>query len=71
MIPLSDGTAIKLTISKYFTPKGRNIHGTGILPDVEVELSEELKKLVTIPVDEDNQLQEAIKIVKGQIKKQK
>ncbi len=71
VIPLSDGTAIKLTISKYFTPKGRNIHGTGILPDVEVELSEELKKLVTIPVEEDNQLQEAIKIVKGQIKKQK
>ncbi len=71
VIPLSDGTAIKLTISKYFTPKGRNIHGTGILPDVEVELKEDLQKKVTVPIDKDNQLQEAIKVVKGKIKKQK
>lgn len=71
VIPLSDGTAIKLTISKYFTPKGRNIHGTGILPDVEVELKEDLQKKVSVPIDEDNQLQEAVKIVKGKIKKQK
>ncbi len=68
VIPLSDGTAIKLTISKYFTPKGRNIHGTGILPDVEIDLKEELKKMVTIPIEEDNQLQEAIRIVKEKIK---
>lgn len=69
VIPLTDGTAIKLTISKYFTPKGRNIHGTGILPDVEVELADELKQKVTIPIKDDNQLQEAIKIVKKQITK--
>lgn len=68
VIPLSDGTAVKLTISKYYTPKGRNIHGTGIKPDVEVELKEELKKEVTIPVEEDNQLQEAIKILKKKMK---
>lgn len=64
VIPLNDGTAIKLTISKYFTPKGRNIHGTGIVPDVEVELSEDLRKMVTIPHDEDNQLQKAIEVLK-------
>ncbi|NLL00205.1 MAG: S41 family peptidase [Clostridiales bacterium] len=68
VIPLSDGTAIKLTISKYFTPKGRNIHGTGIVPDVEVELDDELKQLVTIPHDKDNQLQKAIEILKEQMK---
>lgn len=68
VIPLSDGTAVKLTISKYYTPKGRNIHGTGIKPDVEVELSDDLLKMVTIPVDQDNQLQEAIKIVKNKKK---
>jgi carboxyl-terminal processing protease len=68
VIPLSDGTAIKLTISKYFTPKGRNIHGTGIVPDVEVELDDELKQLVTIPHDKDNQLQKAIEILNEQMK---
>ncbi len=68
VIPLSDGTAIKLTISKYFTPKGRNIHGTGIVPDVEIDLKDEMKKLVTVPIDDDNQLQEAIKVVKDKIK---
>ena len=68
VIPLTDGTAVKLTISKYFTPKGRNIHGTGIVPDVEVELDEELKQLITIPHDQDNQLQKAIEILKKQMK---
>ncbi|MDF2541049.1 MAG: hypothetical protein K0S47_767 [Herbinix sp.] len=68
VIPLSDGTAVKLTISKYFTPKGRNIHGTGIEPDVKVDLKDDLKKEIVIPVEKDNQLQEAIKSVMGQMK---
>ena len=34
---LKDGTAVKLTVSNYFTPNGNNIHGIGIEPDVEVE----------------------------------
>lgn len=68
VMPLADKTAVKLTISKYFTPKGRNIHGTGILPDVEVELKDDLKQLIVIPLDKDNQLLEAIKLVKDQIK---
>lgn len=37
IIPLSDGDAIKLTTAKYFTPNGNYIHGTGIVPDIEVE----------------------------------
>lgn len=68
VIPLTDGTAVKLTISKYFTPKGRNIHGAGIVPDVEIELDEGLKQLIAIPHDQDNQLQKAIEILKEQIK---
>lgn len=68
VIPLSDGTAVKLTISKYFTPNGRNIHGTGIKPDFEVELNADQQKSVIIPLDKDNQLQEAIKNIKNKIK---
>ena len=68
VIPLSDGTAVKLTISKYYTPKGRNIHGSGITPDVVVELNEAMKKEVVIPIEKDNQLQEAIKVIKNKVK---
>ena len=35
VIPLRDGSAIKITISAYYTPNGSNIHGIGIAPDVE------------------------------------
>ncbi len=41
VLPLTDGTALKLTVSSYFTPKGNNIHGTGIEPDIECELDGE------------------------------
>ncbi len=61
--PLSDGTAVKLTVSKYYTPKGNNIHEIGITPDVEVELDEDVANEVTIPEDQDNQLQKAIEIL--------
>jgi carboxyl-terminal processing protease len=37
VIPLSDGSALKLTTSKYFTPKGQEIHGKGVIPDIIVE----------------------------------
>ncbi len=37
ILPLTDGTALKLTISSYYTPKGNNIHGIGIDPDIECE----------------------------------
>jgi carboxyl-terminal processing protease len=38
VIPLSDGSGLRLTTAKYFTPRGRSIHGIGITPDVVVEL---------------------------------
>ena len=59
IFPLTDGTSIKLTISEYFTPKGRNIHGTGIDPDVEVEYEYNKED-----PEADNQLEKAIEIVK-------
>lgn len=37
---LSDGSAIKLTTAKYYTPTGRSIQGVGIKPDVEVKSGE-------------------------------
>lgn len=40
VIPLRDGSALRLTTSKYFTPSGRSIHDLGITPDVVVELEE-------------------------------
>lgn len=36
IFPLKDGSALRLTTSKYFTPSGRSIHGEGIIPDVTV-----------------------------------
>lgn len=36
IIPLSDGSGIKLTVSRYYTPDGRSIHEAGITPDIEV-----------------------------------
>src|SRR5260370_30445750 len=37
IIPLSDGPGLRLTTAKYFTPKGRSIHGNGITPHILAE----------------------------------
>lgn len=68
IIPLMDGSAVKLTVSTYYTPKGRNIHGTGITPDVEVELAEELRQKPVVELSEDNQVQRAVEEVKKLMK---
>ncbi len=67
ILPLTDGTAVKITIARYFTPKGVCIHGVGVTPNVEVELDDSLKQLVVIPYDRDNQLQEAVRILMKEI----
>ena len=67
--PLSDGSAVKLTISNYYTPKGNNINKKGIEPDVSVEPDPGLAGKAEITHEEDNQLQEAIKVLKGEEKK--
>ena len=61
LIPLDNGTAIKMTTAHYYTPSGFDLHGKGIEPDVEVELNEELKNQITVDVKEDNQIQAALK----------
>lgn len=68
VIPLYDKSAVKLTVAKYYTPKGRNIHGIGIEPDVKVELKEELRQKPMVEKEEDNQLTKAIAVVKDLIK---
>ena len=58
---LKDGTSVKLTIAEYFTPKGRNINGKGISPDVEVEYERNEEN-----PDADNQLDKAMEVLKEQ-----
>ena len=55
--PLDDGTAIKITISDYYTPSGANIHGTGIEPDITVEKEQSENE------EQDNQLDQAKEIL--------
>ena len=65
--PLEDGDAIKLTVSGYFTPNGISIHGVGIEPTVVVPLDEDYITLENPTDADDNQLQKAIEIIKGEL----
>ena len=62
---LEDGSAVKLTVSNYYTPKGNNINEVGIEPDVEVKLDTKLLNKEEISHEEDNQLQKALEILEG------
>lgn len=62
LFPMTDGTMVKLTIAEYFTPKGRNIDGTGIVPDVEVEYVYD----ETNP-EADNQMEKALELLRSQV----
>ena len=66
--PMSDGSAVKLTVSKYYTPKGKNIHGEGIKPDISVKMDPELFNQTEITMEEDNQLQAALDSLEEQEK---
>ena len=85
IIPLSDGSGLRLTTAKYYTPKGREIHGKGITPDVVVELPKPEKeqgdkpkplrsrRRLALPDDmlsDDLQLQKAVDILKKQVQQQ-
>lgn len=59
MIALGDGSAMKVTISKYYTPSGVCIHGTGIEPDIKLEFDAEAYE----KDESDNQLQKAIEVL--------
>lgn len=58
LFPLDDGSAVKVTIAKYFTPNGNDIHKVGIEPDVEVEFDS--VKYKDSDGEEDNQLDAAV-----------
>ncbi|PYM17201.1 MAG: peptidase S41 [Candidatus Rokuibacteriota bacterium] len=72
IIPLSDGSGLRLTTAKYFTPKGRSIHGKGIAPDIVVEAPKEpAGKDRPLPnpdpleeLKKDVQLQRALDVIK-------
>lgn len=65
MSDIGDGTGYKITVSEYFTPNGRNIHGTGIEPDVKVELIRNSSTDSTST--NDSQLDKAIEIMRDKI----
>jgi len=60
VIPMGDGSALRLTTARYYTPEGTFIHEEGIEPNVEVEFDPES--------EEDKQLQNAIDLLQEQIK---
>jgi carboxyl-terminal processing protease len=73
IIPLSDGSGLRLTTAKYFTPKGRSIHGKGITPDVVIDVPKDTTPPKERPLPsadpledlkKDVQLQKAIEVVK-------
>lgn len=61
IIPFSDGSAVKLTISSYYTPNGNDIHGLGIEPDVVCEFDSEAYYNTETPYD--NQLEKAKEVL--------
>ncbi len=63
VFPMMDGSAVKLTTAYYYVPSGECIHELGIEPDVEVELREDLRSMIEIPKDEDNQLKAAVGVL--------
>jgi carboxyl-terminal processing protease len=76
IIPLSDGSGLRLTTAKYFTPKGRQIHGKGLAPDILVELpkpaptkdGEKIPLPSLNPLDDlkkDAQVQRAVDVIKA------
>lgn len=66
---LEDGSGIKVTISRYFTPSGVCIHGVGVKPDIEIDVAGEYRNtpVSQIPRNKDMQLQSAIEVVKGKM----
>jgi len=68
VMPLSDGRAIKLTTSRYYTPDGESIHERGIEPDVPIGMTPGVTNIYRGPgsrlsAADDNQLQEALRVL--------
>ncbi len=67
IIPFRDGSAVKITISAYYTPNGNNIHGIGIEPDVLCEFDGET--YYNSEDHYDNQLEKAKEVLKEMLEK--
>lgn len=69
VIPMFHDDGLKLTIAKYYTPNGRSIDGTGITPDVEVDLDIPLTMTGELALNsfEDTQLKTAEELLSKQI----
>lgn len=70
VIPLPDGSALRLTTSKYFTPNNRSIQGTGIVPDVVVEEVKE-KEPKTKNKDGEVELEEVFEKIEKKVSEEK
>lgn len=72
VLEFPDGSGIKITTARYYTPSGECIHDVGIMPHVEVELDEDAVTMYGInnlPHDQDAQLQKAIELINnGEVK---
>lgn len=63
LLPLSDGSAVKMTTAKYFTPKGNYIHGVGIEPDINLEYEYLGNKDENYDIMMDNQVLKALEVL--------
>lgn len=63
--PLTDGSAVKLTVEKYYTPNGNDIHKKGIAPDIEVKEESDSSSKGDSQSEEsvDRQLEKAIEVL--------
>lgn len=66
LVQLDDGSAVKMTVSHYYTPGGADLHKKGLDPDVEIEMEvpEDLKDAFEVPLERDNQVQKALEVLK-------
>ncbi len=62
---VGDNEGVKVTVSSYYSPNGINIHGEGIVPDVEVQIPEDAEAPLTI--ENDTQLQKAVEVLRDQM----
>ena len=65
--PLNDGSAVGLSVGKYFTPKGENLAGIGLIPDYPVEVDEDTFMKIyagTLDLMEDPQILKALEVLK-------
>lgn len=70
LLPLGDGSAIKITTAHYYSPSGFDLHGVGLEPDVEIpfEYPEELEEDEELTDEMDNQLQKGMEVLQEMMK---